>query len=131
LPPNIEVDILPVRNGVAWLRYVIYEYPVGYWDFLVLMRNCGFIMTDSGGIQEEATAPNIHRKCFVLRTSTERQEAVDAGFAEMVGVDPKKVLSAVSKWWTNGARVPNKKSPFGDGTAAKRTMKILQNAGYC
>ena len=105
--------------------------PVGYWDFLVLMANCGFIMTDSGGIQEEATAPNIRKKCFVLRTSTERQEAVDAGFAELVGVNPKPVVKRIRGWIEHGASVPAMKSPFGDGTAAKRTVKILQAAGYC
>jgi UDP-N-acetylglucosamine 2-epimerase (non-hydrolysing) len=105
--------------------------PVGYWDFLVLMRNCGFIFTDSGGIQEEATAPNIRRRTFVLRTSTERQEAVDAGFAELVGVKPKKVLAAIKNWWDAGGKVPNRKSPFGDGKAAERSVKRMKDAGYC
>ena len=105
--------------------------PVGYWDFLVLMRNCGFILTDSGGIQEEATAPNIRRKCFVLRTSTERQEAVEAGFAQLVGVKPKKVLAAIKEWWDEGGRMPKKKSPFGDGRAAERSVQRMKDAGYC
>jgi UDP-N-acetylglucosamine 2-epimerase (non-hydrolysing) len=105
--------------------------PVGYWDFLVLLRNCGFILTDSGGIQEEATAPNICRKCFVLRTSTERQEAVEEGFAELVGVRPKKVLAAVKQWWECGGRMPKKKSPFGDGRAAQRSVQRMKDAGYC
>jgi UDP-N-acetylglucosamine 2-epimerase (non-hydrolysing) len=105
--------------------------PVGYWDFLVLMRESGFILTDSGGVQEEATAPNIRRKCFVLRKSTERQEAVEAGFAELAGVRSNKVLEAVEKWWKAGARVPNKKSPFGDGKAAERSVEKIKDAGYC
>jgi UDP-N-acetylglucosamine 2-epimerase (non-hydrolysing) len=88
-------------------------------------------LTDSGGIQEECTAPNIHRKCFVLRTSTERQEAVDAGFAELVGVKPKKVLAAVKEWWEGGAKVPKRKSPFGDGKAAERSVARMKDAGYC
>ena len=67
----------------------------------------------------------------IVSPSTERQEAVDAGFAEMVGVDPKRVLRAVNRWWTNGAIVPNKASPFGDGNASERTVKILRDAGYC
>ena len=104
--------------------------PVGYWDFLILMSKCAFLMTDSGGIQEEATAPNIRKKCFVLRKSTERQEAVDAGFAELVGVNPKRVKGAVQKWWAAGARVSDKKSPFGDGKASQRIVKILGKAGY-
>jgi len=105
--------------------------PVGYWDFLVLMANCGFIMTDSGGIQEEATAPNIRKKCFVLRTFTERQEAVDAGFAELVGVNSKRIVKRLWDWIEHDWSVPKRKSPFGDGNAAERTVKILQSAGYC
>jgi len=105
--------------------------PVGYWDFLILVKNSAFILTDSGGIQEECTSPNIRRKCFVLRTSTERQEAVEAGFAELVGVRPDGVLKAVRKWWEKGAKVPARKSPFGDGKAAERSVLLLQKAGYC
>jgi len=105
--------------------------PAGYWDFLVLMRNSGFLLSDSGGIQEEVTAPNIRRKCFVLRTSTERQEAVRAGFAEMAGVEPGFALNAIGEWWEKGARVPAKKSPFGDGRTAPRIVRILKEKGYC
>jgi UDP-N-acetylglucosamine 2-epimerase (non-hydrolysing) len=89
------------------------------------------ILMQRGGIQEECTAPNIHRKYFVLRTSTERQEAVDAGFAELVGVEPKEVLDTITEWWVNGSIVPNRKSPFGNGTAAEKSVEIPQNAGYC
>jgi UDP-N-acetylglucosamine 2-epimerase (non-hydrolysing) len=105
--------------------------PVGYWDFLVLIKHCDFVLTDSGGIQEEATAPNIRRKCFVLRTSTERQEAVVAGFADLAGVNPKTVLEAVRSWYEKGARVPKRKCPFGDGKAAGRSIRYLKDAGHC
>src|SRR5437016_1229280 len=64
---------------------IILLSPVGYIDFLWLMIHCQFIITDSGGIQEEATAPNIMKKVFVVRESTERPEAVEAGYAEVVG----------------------------------------------
>jgi len=95
------------------------------------MANSGFIMTDSGGIQEECTAPNIRKKCFVLRTSTERQEAVDAGFAELNGTDRMKVVKRVWDWIEHDWSVPTKKSPFGDGTAAEKTVELLQTEGYC
>jgi len=75
--------------------------------------------------------PNIHNKSLSLRTSTERQEAVDAGFAELVGVKPKKVLAAVNNWWSKGANVPNRKSPFGEGKAAERSIARMNAAGYC
>jgi UDP-N-acetylglucosamine 2-epimerase (non-hydrolysing) len=64
--------------------------PLGYLDFLVLMSKCEMIITDSGGIQEEATAPCIRKPVLVMRLSTERPEAVAAGFAEVVGVKNKK-----------------------------------------
>lgn len=60
--------------------------PLGYFDFLVLMKNCEMIITDSGGMQEEATAPPIRKPVLVIRLSTERPEAVEAGFAKLVGV---------------------------------------------
>jgi len=78
-----------------------------------------------------SSAPNIRKKCFVLRTSTERQEAVDAGFAELVGVNPKKVVSRIWDWIENDWSVPARKSPFGDGTTAKKSVEILKKAGYC
>ena len=78
-----------------------------------------------------SSAPNERRTCFVLRTSTVRQEAVDAGFAELVGVNPKRVVKRISQWIEHGASVPAKKSPFGDGNAAKKSVEILKKAGYC
>jgi UDP-N-acetylglucosamine 2-epimerase (non-hydrolysing) len=99
--------------------------PIGYLDFLVLMVRCSFIMTDSGGIQEEATAPSINKRAFVLRKSTERQEAIDSGHVTVVGVDPQifpeKIKSAIQK--------PDSKEricPYGDGTAAKKIVDILE-----
>jgi len=89
------------------------------------------VLNISRGIQEEATAPNIRKKCFVLRTSTERQEAVDAGFAELVGVRPKKVVKRIWDWIENDWSVPTRKSPFGDGNAAIKIVEILKKAGYC
>ena len=64
------------------LKNVLILPPLGYLDFLVLMKNCKLIITDSGGIQEEATAPAIRKPVLVMRLSTERPEAVEAGFAK-------------------------------------------------
>ncbi len=99
--------------------------PVGYLDFLLLMRECRFMLTDSGGIQEEATSPNIRKKVFVLRTSTERPEAVEAGFCEVVGTDSKKVLAAIARHVEGGQSLAGP-SPFGDGTASEKIASILQ-----
>ncbi len=77
-----------------------------------------------------ASSQNINVGTFLPRTSTERQESVEAGFAELVGVEPESVLKAVNAWWEHGAWVPDVKSSFGDGNAAERTVEILQDAGY-
>ena len=99
--------------------------PLGYLDFLVLMKKCEFIITDSGGIQEEATAPNIRKRVLVTRLSTERPEAVEAGFAEIVGTEKEKVLEAVKKAVSQHRELPSK-SPFGDGTLRRKLVKIIQ-----
>ncbi|KPV63437.1 MAG: UDP-N-acetylglucosamine 2-epimerase [Candidatus Bathyarchaeota archaeon BA2] len=98
--------------------------PLGYLDFLVLMKNCELIITDSGGIQEEATAPPIRKPVLVIRLSTERPEAVEAGFAEVVGVDKHNILVAMEQAIKRKNRLP-KNSPFGTGTAAKEIVKII------
>ncbi len=100
--------------------------PLGYLDFLVLMRKCELILTDSGGIQEEATAPKIRKPVLVLRLSTERPEAVEAGFAKVVGTDKNKALTAIKEAMMKREELPNK-SPYGNGDAAEKIVKIIQN----
>lgn len=100
--------------------------PLGYLDFLVLMKNSRLIITDSGGIQEEATAPNIRKQVLVIRLSTERQEAVEAGFAKVVGTDSKVILAAIEEVLGKKADLPSV-SPFGEGTAAEKTVEIIKD----
>ncbi|TFG30833.1 UDP-N-acetylglucosamine 2-epimerase (non-hydrolyzing) [Candidatus Thorarchaeota archaeon] len=98
--------------------------PPGYLEFLALMRDCKFILTDSGGIQEEATAPSINKRVFVLRTSTERPEAEESGHATLVGVDPNIFPMLIS----NAIQQDSdkiRKCPYGDGQASKRIVNIL------
>jgi UDP-N-acetylglucosamine 2-epimerase (non-hydrolysing) len=101
--------------------------PLGYLDFLVLMKNCKLIITDSGGIQEEATAPSIRKQVLVIRLSTERQEAVEAGFAKVVGTDANLISAAIEEALEEEAELPHA-SPFGDGTAAQKTVEILEKS---
>jgi len=98
--------------------------PLGYFDFLVLMKNCELIITDSGGIQEEATAPPIRKPVLVTRLSTERLEAVKAGFAEVVGVEKRNILKTIERTLKQRGSLP-RNSPYGDGTAAAKTVGIL------
>jgi UDP-N-acetylglucosamine 2-epimerase (non-hydrolysing) len=103
---------------------IIVIEPVGYFDFLMLMRASRFILTDSGGIQEEATAPNIRKKVFVLRTSTERPEAVKAGYAELVGVKAREVLRKVHSFIEGRSRT-GRGAPYGKGDARIRTVDLI------
>jgi len=106
--------------------YVQLLQPLGYFDFLVLMKKCEMIITDSGGIQEEATAPPIRKPVLVVRLSTERPEAVEAGFAKVVGVEKRNILKAMKQTLTEERAMPNI-SPYGDGTSAKKIVEILMH----
>jgi len=98
--------------------------PQGYLEFLMLMKRCEFILTDSGGIQEEATAPDIRKKVFVLRKSTERPEAVEAGYAEIVGTEKTKILEAINEFEKEDWNP--KECPYGDGKASERIVDIIR-----
>jgi UDP-N-acetylglucosamine 2-epimerase (non-hydrolysing) len=100
--------------------------PQGYFEFLALMKNCKVIMTDSGGLQEEATHPKIRKPVLVLRTSTERPEAVIHGFARVVGTNPVVVLAELEKILSENPKLPEQ-SPFGDGKAAIRIVDIIMS----
>jgi UDP-N-acetylglucosamine 2-epimerase (non-hydrolysing) len=107
------------------MKNVLIFPPLGYLDFLMLEKNSELIITDSGGIQEEATAPNIRKHVLVIRLSTERQEAVEAGFATVVGTDKNPILAAMNQVITEKGVLPFV-SPFGDGKAAQRTIEIIK-----
>jgi len=99
--------------------------PLGYFDFLVLMKHCDMIITDSGGIQEEATAPPMRKPVIVIRLSTERPEAVEEGFARVVGVERHSILAMIERNLSERPELP-KVSPYGDGAAAKKIVEILR-----
>jgi UDP-N-acetylglucosamine 2-epimerase (non-hydrolysing) len=103
--------------------------PVGYLDFLMLMKKSELIITDSGGIQEEATAPSIRKPVLVIRLSTERPEAAEAGFAQVVGTDKHDILAAIEAALARRKELPHT-SPFGNGNAAEKIVKILQKEQF-
>ena len=98
---------------------------VGYFDMLYLMKKCTFILTDSGGIQEEATSPLISKKVIIARKSTDRQEAVDAGLAEIIGTNSKKISQSINKTLDNPSLI-SKKTPYGNGTSSNQIIEILK-----
>ncbi len=99
--------------------------PLGYLDFLVLMKNCEMVVTDSGGIQEEVTAPCIRKPVLVIRLSTERPEAVKSGFAKVVGVEKKEIVEAMKRTLEDHKELP-RKSPYGNGDAAEKIVKTIK-----
>lgn len=98
--------------------------PLGYLDMLKSMKECKLIATDSGGLQEEATHPSLRKSTIVLRLSTERPEAVEAGFAIVVGVNSRDILQALRHLLENPPSLPET-SPFGDGKAAQKIIGFL------
>lgn len=96
--------------------------PLGYIDFLRLLRNCRFVMTDSGGIQEEATVLNV--PCLTLRRTTERPITVTEGTNVVVGTEPGKIISAALEV-LHGRIKQGSRPELWDGRTAQRIMAIL------
>ena len=116
-----------VRQRLAGLDRIILVDALDYQHFVAAMRDCYLILTDSGGVQEEA--PALGRPVLVLRDRTERPEAIDAGVAKLVGSDRNAIIREVSALLDDAgqyARMARGGSPYGDGNAAPRIVDILQ-----
>jgi UDP-N-acetylglucosamine 2-epimerase (non-hydrolysing) len=96
--------------------------PLGYLDFLQLMMNCKFVMTDSGGIQEETTALNV--PCLTIRSTTERPITVNEGTNVLVGSDTRRIVDEALKIIDIGGKKGGCPM-FWDGRAAERIVSIL------
>ena len=121
---NIRLREFGLYEKLALSSHICLLPPIGYIDTLVLMKNAEFVLTDSGGLQEEATVPSIRKPVILLRSSTERPEAVDAGFTKMVGVSKEGALNAVKALLKNPPSLPAS-SPYGDGKAAERIVNAV------
>ncbi|MGI8906113.1 MAG: non-hydrolyzing UDP-N-acetylglucosamine 2-epimerase [Candidatus Sumerlaeaceae bacterium] len=123
--PNPNV-LEPVKSALSSCANVELIAPVDYLEFLRLLQQCTFVITDSGGVQEEA--PVLGKPVLVTREVTERIEAVNAGSARLVGTDTKKIVDAAEELLTDAAvydRMSRVQNPFGDGHAAERIVKVL------
>lgn len=101
--------------------------PLSYKSFVYLMNKSYLILSDSGGIQEEA--PSLGKPVLVLRDVTERPEGISAGVNFLVGTESSKIIEKVTKFLTDEEKyktVATKKSPFGDGKAANHIIKFLE-----
>lgn len=123
--PRTEKNIqrFGLEEKVKSLKNLKLLPPVGYLDFMQLTRKCKFVMTDSGGIQEETTYLGI--PCITLRENTERPVTVAVGTNEIVGTDTRKIISLserilAGKWKTG--RIPE----LWDGRAAERIVEVLR-----
>ena len=125
--PNSEVmsladEVLGNKERIHLIQ------PLNHGDFLNLAARCDFIVTDSGGIQEEA--PAIHKPVLLLREKTERQEAVDVGVVKVVGTDPTSIQQAVFTLLNDHKaykKMDQSENPFGDGHASERILDIIEN----
>ncbi|OHB19110.1 MAG: UDP-N-acetylglucosamine 2-epimerase [Parcubacteria group bacterium RIFCSPHIGHO2_01_FULL_47_10b] len=101
--------------------------PLDYLDFVRLMNGCHFVMTDSGGIAEEA--PSFKKPVLILRDKTERMEAIAAGLAQLTGTETNAIVAKAQKLIDSPdllARMTASRNPFGDGTASQKIVKILR-----
>ena len=123
--PVVREALLPALRG---LDNVMLVEPMAYGAFARLLQRSTIVLTDSGGVQEEA--PSLGKPVLVMRDTTERPEAVSAGTARLVGTDPERVYSAVDQLLTCPRAyktMANAVNPYGDGRAAQRTTKAIEH----
>lgn len=121
--PNVRQTVTELLTGVERVHLI---EPLDYLTFLNLMRRAHLILTDSGGIQEEA--PSLHKPLLVLRKVTERPEAFQAGLAKIIGTSRENIVTEATRLLTDPAvyqSMASGKNPYGDGLAAERIAEVL------
>lgn len=123
LNPNVRE---PVLSRLGDLANVHLLEPLQYEPFSLLLKYCYFVLTDSGGIQEEA--PSLGKPVLVMRQTTERPEAVEAGTVELVGTDTSQIVASCIRLIndkTHYQKMSEAHNPYGDGQAAHRIAEII------
>ena len=121
--PNVKEK---VYNALSGISNVILTAPMDYPELVCMMKNAKLVLTDSGGIQEEA--PTFGAPVLVMRYETERTEGIETGFAKLVGADEDKIISeasyvlSVSKEET---RKDGSKNPYGNGKASEKIREVM------
>lgn len=124
LNPNVQQ---PVYERLGNLPNIRLPAPMDYADFVFAMKQSWVILTDSGGVQEEA--PSLGKPVLVMRDTTERPEAVEAGTVQLVGANRANIVLAVSELWKNNLRyvqMSEASNPYGDGLANERIVAFLK-----
>ncbi len=120
---SVMQDALGDLDNVAMIE------PLDYPNFVSLLKHCHFMMTDSGGVQEEA--PALGKPVLVMRDTTERPEGVAAGTAKLVGTDRKAILTEATRLLDDQAHylaMAQAHNPFGDGQSSQRIAEIIKNS---
>lgn len=124
LNPNVKGPVYDILSDVDNIQLI---NPLGYPAFVWLMNQAYLIITDSGGVQEEA--PSLGKPVLVMRDTTERPEAVDAGTVILVGTDKNKIISEAQDLLNNAGRYKKMSelhNPYGDGRACKRIVEFIK-----
>lgn len=125
--PNVQEPVKRLLGSISNINLV---EPLDYLPFVYLMRRSHLILTDSGGIQEEA--PSLGKPVLVMRDTTERPEAVEAGTVKLVGTSVEKIVTETARLLENDSdyeKFSRAHNPYGDGLAAGRIKNILSNWG--
>ncbi|EKK5220761.1 UDP-N-acetylglucosamine 2-epimerase (non-hydrolyzing) [Cronobacter sakazakii] len=125
LNPNVTE---PVNRILGHIENVVLIEPQEYLPFVWLMNHAWLILTDSGGIQEEA--PSLGKPVLVMRETTERPEAVEAGTVRLVGTDTQRIVAEVTRLLHDEAAyqaMSHAHNPYGDGQACERILHALKN----
>lgn len=123
--PNVRD---PVKKYLSNKQNVFLIEPLDYPYLIWLMDKCYFVLTDSGGIQEEA--PALGKPVLVMRNVTERQEGIEAGTAKLVGTDFNKISENIELLISNKeeySKMANAVNPYGDGNTSKNIVKLLKD----
>lgn len=128
LNPNVRKPIHSVfGEDLSQMKNLFFIEPLEYLSFVFLMEKSSIVLTDSGGIQEEA--PGLGKPVLVMRDTTERPEALEAGTVKLVGTDYKKIVEGISILLdnSNAYNVMSKATnPYGDGTACQRIINTIK-----
>lgn len=127
LNPSVRKPVYDIL-GTGTKNVVLME-PLDYAPFVYLMNRCHLILTDSGGIQEEA--PSLGKPVMVMRDTTERPEGVEAGISRLVGTDADSIVDGVQVLLDSPDaynRMTHSNNPYGDGNASEKITKILEEA---
>lgn len=125
LNPNVQRPVCTVLAGLSNVHLI---EPLDYEPFVFLLKHSYLVLTDSGGIQEEA--PSLGKPVLVMRDVTERPEAVDAGTVELVGANRNRIVAAVSRLLKDDIyylKMSHAHNPYGDGKACERILAVLRN----